>query len=670
MDSHEYINDQNQGYHSPALSASRLDNHYEYDFTAPSPNLPQTPSYNGSYQNSPYSPYSDLEFEGTIALEGPGDYDPTDFDAPSNNPPSLLNFMNPPHVSLAPPMDGFDHSYDHGSPASSNGIPDQESESRSRASSVSSHSRSHYPSSPPIRDFDLLGFESPRWNPAHLPVDKPGSPSLKPPSPPSLVIPDVSPSMNSENLHTRAPLINAPQGDGGVINGPQLHIVPATPVSGGLPTTIPFINNPAESTFYSPSIPHSFLPFVPNASIISTFPIASTPSTWNTEAAPQNLSFDTRISSDFSNSQSNSLDHYLTQQQTRSRSKSDTSSRPPTWDVPSLDPSSNNRTSVNPNDILPSTSPQPQGQISFSTDSYQSGFSNPSSHPGLLGHYSFAGKSHADSQFLSPDMALTATSLRRARSDSGRVGHRLSRSESGISYPPSAHTDFIARAAGDNLNAMKQQFLHPTEVVPSIRGHHRRSSSGSRDRGIGGMGLHSAPGSSRASPYPSPNASPLLGYDSLPPIPSIQSLPPPTSMGRGRPVSMPAYGASTYGIPPGGIGELSQQINAGSNLSDIGSTLNGGSVHGVNSSATVVSKPNVTTSATAEASERRRKTDANFACPVPGCGSTFTRHFNLKGVLCRRLRGTVLTRRSRSYAFAQRGETIPVQVARVWKRVC
>ncbi|KAF9648721.1 hypothetical protein BDM02DRAFT_3081668, partial [Thelephora ganbajun] len=44
-----------------------------------------------------------------------------------------------------------------------------------------------------------------------------------------------------------------------------------------------------------------------------------------------------------------------------------------------------------------------------------------------------------------------------------------------------------------------------------------------------------------------------------------------------------------------------------------------------------VSKPNVTTTATAEASERRRKTDANFACPVPGCGSTFTRHFNLKG---------------------------------------
>lgn len=229
-------------------------------------------------------------------------------------------------------------------------------------------------------------------------------------------------------------------------------------------------------------------------------------------------------------------------------------------------------------------------------------------------------------------MALTATTLRRARSDSGRMSlHRHSRSEGGISYPPSAHSDFIARTAADSLDTAKQQFLHPTEVIPSIRGHHRRSSSGSRDRGIGGMGLHSAPGSSRASPYPSPNASPLLGYDPLPFIPTPQSIPGSSGMGRGRPVSMPAYGASSYDMQSGGIGELSQQLNGGGNLSDIGSSLSGKSGHGTVSAATVT-KPNVTTTATAEASERRRKTDANFACPVLGCGSTFTRHFNLKGL--------------------------------------
>ena len=47
--------------------------------------------------------------------------------------------------------------------------------------------------------------------------------------------------------------------------------------------------------------------------------------------------------------------------------------------------------------------------------------------------------------------------------------------------------------------------------------------------------------------------------------------------------------------------------------------------------AMTVTRPHVTTPSTAKASHDRRKQPANFACPVPGCGSTFTRHFNLKG---------------------------------------
>jgi len=46
-----------------------------------------------------------------------------------------------------------------------------------------------------------------------------------------------------------------------------------------------------------------------------------------------------------------------------------------------------------------------------------------------------------------------------------------------------------------------------------------------------------------------------------------------------------------------------------------------------------VERQQVTTPATAKASEGRRKGEASFVCPVPGCGSTFTRHFNLKGHL-------------------------------------
>lgn len=44
-----------------------------------------------------------------------------------------------------------------------------------------------------------------------------------------------------------------------------------------------------------------------------------------------------------------------------------------------------------------------------------------------------------------------------------------------------------------------------------------------------------------------------------------------------------------------------------------------------------VEKQQVTTSATQAASASRRRNEANFICPVPGCGSTFTRRFNLRG---------------------------------------
>jgi len=44
-----------------------------------------------------------------------------------------------------------------------------------------------------------------------------------------------------------------------------------------------------------------------------------------------------------------------------------------------------------------------------------------------------------------------------------------------------------------------------------------------------------------------------------------------------------------------------------------------------------VEKQQVTTSATQLASASRRRNEAHFVCPVPNCGSTFTRRFNLRG---------------------------------------
>jgi hypothetical protein len=64
-------------------------------------------------------------------------------------------------------------------------------------------------------------------------------------------------------------------------------------------------------------------------------------------------------------------------------------------------------------------------------------------------------------------------------------------------------------------------------------------------------------------------------------------------------------------------------------LQEEGAMPGGKSVQGI----IPVRKQNVTTHATSEASRGRRKGEAAFVCPVPGCGSTFTRHFNLKGHL-------------------------------------
>lgn len=44
-----------------------------------------------------------------------------------------------------------------------------------------------------------------------------------------------------------------------------------------------------------------------------------------------------------------------------------------------------------------------------------------------------------------------------------------------------------------------------------------------------------------------------------------------------------------------------------------------------------VEKQQVTTTATQAASASRRRNEAHFVCPVPACGSTFTRRFNLRG---------------------------------------
>ncbi|KAH9831633.1 uncharacterized protein C8Q71DRAFT_715072 [Rhodofomes roseus] len=221
-----------------------------FDFGPTDSHFPHTPSYNGSYQNSPYSIISDLpSFDDDNALslfDNPSgititeEYDPTQYDIPDSGDLLTLDqgFMSGeafPHVSITPapmfdskaPASNESGPFEHSSPASSNGAED---DARSHASSNSSFRQNN--GSPHLdfeQNFEGLHFESPAWPNRNLPSSPPVQ---KAPSPPQLVIP-ASPAPSSTGLDaTSPPTINAPAGDG-MHTGPQLHIVPATPVSGG-----------------------------------------------------------------------------------------------------------------------------------------------------------------------------------------------------------------------------------------------------------------------------------------------------------------------------------------------------------------------------------------------------------------------------------------------------
>jgi hypothetical protein len=225
------------------------------------------------------------------------------------------------------------------------------------------------------------------------------------------------------------------------------------------------------------------------------------------------------------------------------------------------------------------------------------------------------------SSFLSPDFPV---SLRRARSDGAggpRLAHRQSRSEDIRptmlgpipNFPPSRHVDFLAQQRAPQGS----QFLHPPESQSFSRGHHRRASSGSRERMVGPTW-----GAARSSPYPtSPSGSPARHAEPLPD----------TGLGNGQ-TSL--------------INNIRGEVSGGY----ASSYSSGGSRGGT----PAVARPNVTTTATADASMKRRINDAKFVCPVPGCGSTFTRHFNLKGMSIRRYSGLVAHNAdARAFAFAQ-----------------
>ena len=252
-------------------------------------------------------------------------------------------------------------------------------------------------------------------------------------------------------------------------------------------------------------------------------------------------------------------------------------------------------------------------------------------------------------------------------------------------FPP--HVDFHT--------GQQQQYLHPSQVPPSASqphslsqlsaagsasnpnlssdnqrsfspgmGHFRRASSGSRsDRGaelwgtLGTQGTLAAP--RRMSPYPSPNASPRVRYTDLEVDADLTLGNGDNKSGSGAAMGL-GMGMGDLGEPPTSAGFSDEvALSRRGSYAGLDATIAGAS--GSQKAESVVSagersqsrqprsnvpsgsqtdvlpaqvpKVNVTTGRTANASHRRRKQDANFACNVPGCGSTFTRGFNLKGHL-------------------------------------
>ncbi|KAG8967164.1 hypothetical protein FRC03_010537 [Tulasnella sp. 419] len=133
---------------------------------------------------------------------------------------------------------------------------------------------------------------------------------------------------------------------------------------------------------------------------------------------------------------------------------------------------------------------------------------------------------------------------------------------------------------------------------------------------------------------------------------SIPALPPPPSTAAAAQVlaavtvaSSPSAMSTTSSLPPSGIRRSSKNRGLAVQVSMLGddrspSPLVDSPISDSNESSSQVprlppilqvEKLKVTTTATQAASAQRRTSEALFSCPVPGCGSSFTRKFNLKG---------------------------------------
>lgn len=254
---------------------------------------------------------------------------------------------------------------------------------------------------------------------------------------------------------------------------------------------------------------------------------------------------------------------------------------------------------------MPSSSSSSQQQQQQSEPSY----ADLSGTGGFAGQHGNAGEFNSQWRFPGDNFPPSASKskLRRASSPRGSQGghRRLAQSEdlsqSRLYQGPTE--DFLARITAANGG-----------LAPPATGRTVSTSNGAANQSSS-----SVTGSARVHPYRhdrhssfSSNAS-TSSASSASPLPHARGLKRETS---------PAY--YTKNVLPG-YGQMGQSMGP--------STTPSMPPEGDSPMMDAPAVPVVTSQATQAASASRRKAEALFACPVAGCGSTFTRQYNLRGHL-------------------------------------
>ncbi|PWZ02097.1 hypothetical protein BCV70DRAFT_198376 [Testicularia cyperi] len=261
---------------------------------------------------------------------------------------------------------------------------------------------------------------------------------------------------------------------------------------------------------------------------------------------------------------------------------------------------------------------QPQPTFNFSGPNVTLGFPAPflGSSPGEFNpQWRFPG----DGGQMSTGGAAEGTRLR--RSNSARQG-------SGVGHRRLTHSEDLSRSRmyqGPTEDFLTRITAADGGLAPPSTGRTVSSNSGS-----GNAASYSVTPSARVHPYRSSHDR-HHSFSSNASASSAGSVSPLPHMGVGAHYD-PSNQHMTYSqtaLPTyGNIGSM-LPMGMGSDASFPGSEAR-------TSSSSMLSAPPVpvvTSQATQAASASRRKAEALFECPVPGCGSTFTRQYNLRGHL-------------------------------------